>query len=171
MKWKDVWKTILEWLGIKEDEKPEPELEDFPIGDYEILWKPGDHHGGNLVVLFPSDMPYKDIKKKWKFKEGTKFITDACVSRDQQATDVIEDLNVRKTHISEPPEKVTDKLNPNGNRPHARGDKSGEDYGDNIYAVARWESFDGIEKGIESWHIKEGLGRWEGRVDPLRRTG
>jgi hypothetical protein len=173
MKWKDVWKSILVWLGIEDEEKPEPdpELEDYPIGDPEFLWKPGDHHNGKLVVLFPSDMPYKDIKKKWKFKEGTKFITDACVAKDREANKVIEDLDVRKTHISEPEEDVTDKLNPNGNRPHARGGESGGAYGDNIYAVALWESFDGSEKGVWSRHIPEGHGRWEGRDDPLRRTG
>ena len=166
-KWLD---DLLIWLGLKKEEE-EPELEDFPVDDEEMLWKPGGEHTGKLVVLFPSDMPNVDIKKKWKFKEGTKFIYDAAVCRDRDGTEVIRDLDVRPTQITEPPEEVTDKLNPNGNRVHARSGWAGGEFGNNVYSVAYWESLDGTEKGVWSRHIPEGAGRWEGRDEPLRRTG
>jgi len=165
---------LLERWGLwkkKKKKKKEPELEDFPVEDPEVLWKPGGEETGEMVALFPSEMPNKDIKDKWKFKPGTQFITDAAVCRNRDGSGVIEDLGVRKTHISEPEEEKTDKLNPNGNRVHARAGKHGGHYGNDIFLVAYWENFDGTLKGTRSWFIPEGAGRWEGTKDPLRRTG
>lgn len=167
-KWLEKLFEFFGWKG--EEDEPDNELQDFPIDDEELLWKPGGHDTGKLVVLFPSDMPNVDIKDKWKFKEGTKFIYDADVCRDAGGVSVVRDLGVRKTHISEPEDKVTDKLNPNGNRVHARSDWTGKDFGRNIYVVAYWENFDGSESGVWSRLIPDGGGRWEGRDEPLRRV-
>ena len=158
MKWKDIWAWVLEQItGKKDKKKAEPELEDYPVGSNTFTWKPGAHTNGKLVVLFPSKMPFKDIKNKWKFPVGTKFLHQAFIMNE--LGHMLEEMDIRKTHISEPEDKVSDKLNPNGNRPHARGDHSGATYGNKLKVVAKWKNLDGTITGEKIFHVADGAER------------
>jgi hypothetical protein len=138
--------------------EPEPELQPFPVGDNTFLWKPGSHTDGTLVVLFPSRMPYTDIRGKWLFQPGTRFITGAWIGYFGGR----QNLSIRRTHISEPPAAKTDKLNPNGNRVHARTSHYGEHYGHQITVHAEWRTADG-DTGTASWIVPDGAQRYSKR--------
>jgi len=141
----------------KKEKKANPNLLHFPATNAGFLWKPIGEDG-NGVVLFPSDMPFVDIRDKWLFKTGTKFITSTFICSDKDGVDVVEDLYDRATHISHGADKC-DNLNPNSNRHHARCGKEGGYYGRNFYVISHWENYEGTIRGHESELIKDGSKR------------